>query len=152
MYDFYFFISGRISKKQFVINTILTGSLMVGGSAGWYAGQEAIGGIIVENTLLWFAVCFLSSGVVGYVFERVATVFVVRSVSSDAEDITDVFNSEFDKLKSEYNLTHEQACTVASTICLDDKVCLDCFKTRDKRHYADTYLRTYFDNCKLSEA
>ena len=144
LYDLVFLLTKRISKKQFVINTVVTLSLLVGGIAGWYGGQYAVLGIIVENTILWFAVCFVSSGVMAFLAEKIARKFVLQRYTSDAEDVSAIFNKVFLDLKNEYNIEHETAQNIAFEIPLSEKICLTCYCNSNKEQFADDFLRPYF--------
>ena len=144
LYDLAFLLTKRISKKQFAINTVVTLSLLVGGTAGWYGGQYAVLGVIVENTVLWFAVCFVSSGVMAFLMEKMARKFVLQRYTSDAEDVSVIFNKVFLDLKNEYSIGYETAQKIASNISLSEKICLTCFCNSNKEKFADDFLRPYF--------
>ena len=138
------YLTGRISKKQFALDVALSLSLLVGGTAGWYAGTGAIVGIVAENTVLWIVAGMVGAGVLGAGLEYLAKSLLARFITSDADDILLVFNRQFDALVRQYNLKPEQAKTIAAGINLDSKICLLCFKAANRESHARKLLEPYF--------
>jgi len=133
--DLYHFIRKRISKKQLMINLILSATLLIGGTIGWVFGTTSISTIVLENTVIWIIAGLAGAGVLSAILEAFCRKVLGRFLKNDVEDMLDLINEEFECLIVEYALDDEQAEVIASTITIDDKVCLDCFCKKDKKKY-----------------
>jgi len=143
-FDFYSFFKGRISKKQLLIDLILSVSLLVGGTAGWVIGTHGALLIVAENTLLFIVAGLIGAGVLSSFFDRVSRWGLGFFLSNDVEDMLAVFNEEFDLMAREYQLTYEEACDIAKAIEIDEQICVDCFTKSDKKKYVRKILQPYF--------
>ena len=57
------FLRGRISTKQFIINLLLSFTLLFGGTARWMVGTNSVLGIAAENTAIWIIAGIAGAGV-----------------------------------------------------------------------------------------
>ena len=57
----------------------------------------------------------------------------------------EIFNKEFVRLADELELTEQQKEEVAQTISINSKICMSCFKSKDKEKYSKEFLEPYFD-------
>ena len=145
-FDFYNFFRKRISRKQLVINLILSVSLLVGGTAGWVLGTNSVLIIVAENTAIWIIAGLAGAGIFGAVFDAICRKVLGRFVKNDLEDMIDMFNNEFESMVAEHALDNEQADEIAGRIHLHEKACLDCFSKGDKKKYVRDILTPYFYN------
>ena len=138
------FLTRQISKKQFVLDIVLSLSLLLGGTAGWYTGTSAVLGIVSENTVLWVVAGVVGAGLFGAGSEYAAKKIMVRFIKPDKEEMMEIFNKQFDELLSENNLSPEQATECAKKVPMTPKICLACFKAKNREDFARNYLAKYF--------
>ena len=143
-FDLYSFARKRISKKQLTINLILSATLLIGGSAGWVFGTNSVSAIVAENTVLWIIAGLLGAGVLSSVFDKLCRRVLGKFLKSDVEDILDLVNEEFECLVAEHALDEETADTIARTVQICDRVCLECFCKDDKKKHVRDILMPYF--------
>jgi len=134
-------IKGHTSKKQFIIDIVLSLSLLIGGTVGWYAGT---GIILAENTVLWIFAGIIGSGGLGALTEKLAKKILSKYISSDLDEMLAIFNQEFTKLVEEHNLTELQAQQIAQNIRLNTEKCIECLKQENKEQYAKECLESFF--------
>ena len=144
LFDFYNFFRKKISKRQLVINLILSASLLIGGSAGWIFGTYSVAAIVAENTVIWIIAGIIGAGVFSSVFDTICRKVLGKFIKSDVDAMLDVINSEFESMVAESSLDEEEANAVAEKIHIDEKVCVNCFCKADKRKYAREFLAPYF--------
>ena len=143
-FDFYSFFRKRISRKQLVINLILSAALVVSGTAGWVLGTNSVLIIVAENTAIWIIAGLAGAGILSAIFDALCRKMLGRFVKNDVEDMIEMFNNEFESMVTEHALNDEQADEIAGKICLYEKACLDCFCKSDKKKYVRDILTPYF--------
>jgi len=143
--DLYHFIRKKISRKQLMINLILSATLLIGGTIGWIFGTTSISTIVLENTVIWIIAGLAGAGILSAILESFCRKVLGRFLKSDVEDMLDLINEEFECMIVEYAIDGQQADAIASTIPIDDKVCLDCFCKDDKKKYMRGILVPYFE-------
>jgi len=142
--DLYSFFRKKISKKQLVINLIISATLLVGGTAGWTFGTNSVLTIVAENTVIWIMAGLVGAGILSTVLEKLCRKVLGRFLKSDVEDMMDLINEEFECLVAEHALDEEQAATIAEKIHINEKICVNCFCKADKNKYARNILMRYF--------
>ena len=141
IFDFYNYMTKKISKKQLAINSTLSLTLLVGGTVGWYSGEFLMRGIILENTILWFAACFVASGLAGVYAEKLISTIIYSRTVSDMKLMLSHFNNSYDKIIQEQNIPPEQAQTLCASIQITEKDCLNTYKSVDKEEYTYNLLK-----------
>ena len=68
--DTYLFIRKQISLKQYIINVTMAALLLVGGTAGWYGGQN-VGYVLFENAVIGIIAGVIGAGILGFALEPV---------------------------------------------------------------------------------
>ena len=144
VFDLYNFFRKKISKRQLIINLILSASLLIGGSAGWVFGTNSVAAIVAENTVIWIIAGIIGAGVFSSVFDMASRKVLGKFIKTDVEAMLDVINEEFEVMAVECGLDDESAQTVADKVHIDEKVCVNCFCKSDKRKYARELLLPYF--------
>jgi len=142
--DFYSFFRKKISKKQLAINLVLSVTLLVGGTAGWFFGTNSVLAIVAENTVIWIIAGLVGAGLLSTILEKLCQKVLGRFLKSDVEDMMDMINEEFECMIAEYALDDEQADAIADTVHICEKVCLGCFCKADKKKYIRNVLVPYF--------
>jgi hypothetical protein len=143
-FDLYNFARKKISKKQLVINLILSAMLLIGGTTGWIFGTNSVYGIVAENTVIWIVAGLIGAGVLSSVFDITCKKILGRFLKSDVEDMVELINEEFECMAVEHGCDEEEANAIASGINLTEKTCLNCFCKDDKKKYARELLSPYF--------
>ena len=146
MFDLYNFLCKKISKRQLVINLILSASLLIGGSAGWVFGTYSVAAIVAENTFIWIAAGIVGAGLFSSVFDTISRKILGKFIKSDVDAMLDIFCEEFDKMAAENSLDEEKANAIAEKVHIDEKICLNCFCKSDKHKHAREVLKPYFQN------
>jgi len=142
--DFYSFFRKKISKKQLAINLVLSATLLVGGTAGWFFGTNSVLAIVAENTLLWIVAGLVGAGILSTILETLCRKVLGRFLKSDVDDMIDLINEEFECMVTEHALDDKQAEAIACTVHICEKVCLSCFCKTDRRKYVRDVLVSYF--------
>ena len=148
-FDIYNFARKKISKKQLTINLILSGALLISGSAGWIFGTNSVSAVVAENTVIWIIAGLAGAGILSSVFDAICRKILGRFLKSDVEDIVDMINEEFECMITEHELDDDRADAVACAIQIDDKVCLNCFCKKDRKKYIREILMPYFESAEL---
>ena len=143
-FDLYNFVKKKISKKQLVINLILSTLLLVGGTTGWIFGTHSVSEIVAENTVLWIMAGLVGAGVLSSIMDAIGRRILSRFLKSDVEDMVEFINEEFEELASQHRLDDAQIESIASSIHLDKKTCLECFCKKDRKKYARELLHPHF--------
>ena len=146
VFDIYGYIKKKISFKQLVINLILAGSLIFGGTVGWVFGTDSALHIAAENTVIWVVAGLIGAGAAGSLVEGVSRKVLGRFLKTDVEDMLDIINDEFELMVLEFGLNEQQIGEIADAIAIDIKVCEQCFASADKHNYARELMRPYFEN------
>ena len=144
-FDIYNFARKKISKKQLTINLILSGALLISGSAGWVFGTSSVSAVVAENTVIWIIAGLAGAGILSSVFDALCRKILGRFLKSDVEDIVDMINEEFECMIAEHDFDDDKADAVACMIQIDDKICLNCFCKQDKKKYVREILLPYFE-------
>ncbi|MCL2397880.1 MAG: hypothetical protein FWC93_07450 [Defluviitaleaceae bacterium] len=144
-FDLYSYARKKISRKQLIINLILSTSLLVGGTAGWMFGTNTALAVVAENTMLWIVAGIIGAGGLGSILNTICRKVLGRFMKSDVEDMLDFFNAEFELMGGELGLSSKEMDTLAAQIRIDDKICVNCFAKSNKKKYAREVLGTYFD-------
>ena len=142
--DCYSFLRKKISKKQLAINLVLSGSLLIGGTAGWMFGTNSVLAITAENTAIWIIAGLAGAGILSAVLEKLSRKLLGRFLKSDVEDMMEIINEEFECMIAEHALNDAQANKIAETIRIFEKDCLHCFCKADKKKHVRTVLTPYF--------
>ena len=143
-FDLYNFFKKKISKKQLVINLILSALLLVGGTTSWIFGTNSVSGIVAENTVLWIVAGLIGAGVFSSIMDAIGRRFLGRFLKSDVEDMVELINEEFEELATLHCLDDAQIGMIANNIRLDKKICLECFCKKNRKKYARELLHPHF--------
>ncbi|MCL2856060.1 MAG: hypothetical protein FWE21_10695, partial [Defluviitaleaceae bacterium] len=92
--DTYLFIRKRISLKQYIINVVMAALLLVGGTAGWYGGQN-IGYILFQNAVIGIIAGVIGAGVLGFAFSTIFEKIIGKFVKDDTKDMLEICNGVF---------------------------------------------------------
>ena len=147
-FDLYSFFKKKISKKQLIINMILSLSLLVGGTVGWVFGTNSVLAIVAENTIIWIAAGIIGAGIASAVFDTLCRKTLGRFMKSDVEDMLDFINAEYELMVEEQGLSDGEADELAKNIAIDDKICINCFSKADKKKYVREVLMPYFNKAE----
>ena len=147
-FDLYSFVRKRISKKQLVINLILSATLLIGGSAGWLFGTNSISTVVAENTVLWIIAGLAGAGVFSAVFDKICRKMLGKFLKSDVDDMLDMINEEFECMIIEREIDDDRANAIANKIEISDQTCLRCFCSKDKKKCVRELLTPYFEESK----
>jgi len=142
--DLYSFFRRRISRRQLIINLILSLTLLFGGTVGWLFGTNRALAIVAENTVIWIIAGLIGAGAFSAILEKLCRSLLRRFLKSDVEDMVDIINEEFDCMVHELGLDEEQATAIANKVHIDEKICFTCFCKTDKKKYARDLLTPYF--------
>ncbi|MCL2236250.1 MAG: hypothetical protein FWB98_07415 [Defluviitaleaceae bacterium] len=137
--DTYLFVRKRISLKQYIINVAMAALLLVGGTLGWYRGQE-LGYILFENAVIGIIAGVIGAGVLGFVFSAIFEKIIGKFVKDDTKDMLDICNGVFCDLAEKYELTEEQAQKVAETVLLDAATVRKMYAAKDKTAIACEFI------------
>ena len=141
--DTFNLIKGRISKKQFVINTMLAVMMTIGGTVGWLLGTQTIGLVLIENALLGVLAGIAGAGLLGaglgMIWERVVRLFV----RDDTQDMMEILNHEFANLSREYLLSTREVEDLADAIVIKPKKLKAIFAQCDRSQFARCTLEPY---------
>ena len=143
-FDLFNFFRKKISKKQLVINMILSGMLLVGGTTGWVFGTNTVSGVVAENTVLWIVSGIIGAGAFGSIFNTVGRKILGRFFKSDVEDMVELINEEFEEIVREHCLDEKKRDEILKKVYVDDKICFECFCKKDKKKYVREVLEPYF--------
>jgi len=143
-FDLYSFLRKRISRKQLIINLVLSLSLLAGGTVGWIFGTNSVLFIVAENTVIWIAAGIAGAGIISAVLNALCKKVMGRFLKSDVEDMLDFINNEFEILVQKQGLSDDEANELAENIAIDDKICISCYSKADKKKYAKEVLLPYF--------
>ena len=132
-------IRHRISLKQYIINLILAIMLLIGGTAGWMIGNEAVG-ILIENIVLGFVVGLVGAGLFGGALAHGWELLVKKFVTDDTEDMLNICNQVFADMAAEYNLNDEEVTTVKNTVKIDAQTLLEMFTSSNRAEFARNLL------------
>jgi len=133
--DTYLFVRKRISLKQYLINVALAALLLVGGTAGWYAGQN-VGYILFQNAVIGIIAGVIGAGVLGFGFGAVFEKIIGKFVKDDTADMLEICNGVFCNLAEKYDLTEEQAEKVVEALQLDPPTIRKMYASPDKTTFA----------------
>jgi len=147
-FDLYSFARKKISKKQLVINLILSATLLIGGSAGWVFGTNSVSAIVAENTVLWIMAGIAGAGILSSIFDKICRKILGKFLKSDVEDIVDMINEEFECMVNEHSIGDDQADAIAATIQISDQTCLRCFCSKNQKKRVRDLLMPYFQEEK----
>jgi len=147
-FDLYNFFKKKISKKQLIINLILSALLLVGGTTGWIVGTNSVSEIVAENTVLWIVAGLIGAGVFSSIVDAIGRRLLSRFLKSDVEDMLELINEEFEELATQHCLDDVQVESIANNIHLDKKTCLECFCKKDRKKYARELLHPHFQKRK----
>ena len=143
-FDLYSFVRKKISRRQLVINLILSLTLLIGGTTGWVFGTNSVSAIVAENTVIWILAGLVGAGILSSVSDLLCRKVLKKFLKSDVEEMLDLINEEFECMASEHALDDEQTAKLADTILVSEKTCLTCFCKHDKKKYAREVLEPYF--------
>ena len=135
VFDTFNYLTHRISKKQFIINAILSLSLVIGGTAGWYGGEFLVRDILIENTALWFIACIVLSGTAGAMLEKFISNIIYKHTTSDMEEMLKHYNKAFVTIISDQNIPEEDAQSLSEKLYITEGDCINCYKSKDKEKY-----------------
>jgi len=142
--DLISFFRRKISKKQLVINLILSATLLAGGTAGWFFGTNSVLAIVAENTVIWIVAGIAGAGILSAVLDKLCRKVLGRFLKSDVEDMMDMINEEFECMVAEHALDDERAEAIAKAIHISEQVCLSCFCKADRKKHVRDVLVPYF--------
>jgi len=130
--DKFSLIKGRISVKQFIINVTLALMLLVGGTAGWFLGSQALS-LIMESLVLGIIAGIIGAGILSAGLSFLVNKVIHLFVQDDTEDMLDIYNQCFSNLAKEHQLNNEEICTAADTICMSRELVRDIFTEKKDR-------------------
>jgi len=139
------FLRKKISKKQLVVNLILSFALLFGATTGWIFATNSVHGIAAENSVLWIIAGVLGAGIFSSVMDKCCKKVLGRFIVNDIDDMLRLINLEFERMVDETRLSDAQADSLAATIEIDDKICLQCFAKSNKQKYICDILQPYFN-------
>lgn len=144
-------IRKRISLKQYIINLILAIMLLVGGTAGWILGNEAVS-ILIENVILSFMAGLAGAGILGGVLAKGWEKISKKFATSDTEDMLNICSRVFADLGEEYTLSEEEVLEVKSMLKLKSKNLSEMFAQKDRPAYARSLLEPCVRSVKRRHA
>ena len=135
----------RISKKQFVINVILALMLLVGGTAGWYLGNNIVSWMLIENIVIGIVAGIIGAGVLGAVLGIVWEKIVGLFVKDDMCDMIGICNEVFAALTKDYLFNESEARRAVESIVINARVAQDMYAQKDKAAFAADIIRPRLD-------
>ena len=123
---------GRISVKQFVINVILALMLLVGGTAGWILGSQALSHV-VENLILGIIAGIVGAGLLSAALSFAVNKIIHLFVKDDTEDMLDIYNQTFASLAQEHGLNTDEIKAVTDSVCMNRQRIRDIFMQKKNR-------------------
>ena len=136
-------IRKRISKKQFIINTVLALMMTVGGTVGWLLGTQTVGTVLMENAVLAIAAGIAGAGVLGAGLGMLWEKAVRRFFRDDTQDMMEILNTEFAKLSREYLLNDREVEELTEAITIKPKNLKAIFAQQDRAEFARCTLEPY---------
>lgn len=137
--DTFLFVRKQISPKQYVINVAMAALLLVGGTAGWYGGQN-MGYVLFENAVIGIIAGVIGAGVLGFALSSVFEKIIGKFVKDDTKDMLEICNDVFCELAIKYQLTEEQAQKATETILLDGATVRKMYAAKDKKAIACQFI------------
>ena len=133
----------RISKKQYFINITLAMMLLVGGTAGWYLGNNAVALVIAEGLAISIAAGIVGAGLLGaalgIMWEKVIGLFI----KDDTADMLDICNRVFCELAAEYGLSEEEANEAVYMITINIEAIRRMYASSDKEAFAGNLIEPH---------
>jgi len=130
--DKFSLIKGRISVKQFIINVTLALMLLVGGTAGWFLGSQALS-LVMESLVLGILAGLIGAGLISAGLSFIVNKIIHLFVQDDTEDMLDIYSQCFANLAKEHGLNHDEICTAADNICMSKEMVRDIFTAKTDR-------------------
>jgi len=130
--DKFSLIKGRISVKQFIINVTLALMLLVGGTAGWFLGSQALS-MVMESLVLGILAGLIGAGLLSAGLSFLVNRIIHLFVKDDTEDMLDIYNQCFAALAEEHALNEDEICTAADNICMSKEHVRDIFSEKTDR-------------------
>ena len=127
---------GRISFKQYIINLTLALLLLVGGTAGWELGNNAVSLILIENMVIGIVAGLIGAGILGALLAVSWDKIVKRFIRDDEADMMFICNQIFDSIIKSDNLTREQAKEAAQKIKITPHLLRLMFAEKDREQFA----------------
>jgi len=138
-------IKKRISKKQFVINVMLALMLLVGGTAGWYLGNNVVAWMLIENAVIGIIAGIIGAGVLGaglgMIWEKIIGLFV----KDDTCDMIVICNNVFAALAQDYLLNEDEARRTTENVRITPRVVQDMYAKKDKIAFAASIIAPEMD-------
>lgn len=140
--DLYNYIKKRISTRQFIINLILSFTLLIGGTAGWTVGTNTALFIVAENTILWIIFGILGAGLISGFFDFIVKKILGKFLKTDVDEMLFIFNEQFGKICDELKIKNEEEKKqIAKKIKVTKNLCISCYSQKDKNKFAKEYIK-----------
>jgi len=130
------FVRKRIFKKQYAINVTLALMLLVGGTAGWYLGNNVIALVIAENVALSIVAGIVGAGILGVTLGNVTEKILGVFIKDDTADMLDVCNQVFCELAAQHCLSEEEAHEAIDVINISNATIKNMYASPDKEAFA----------------
>ncbi|MCL2350645.1 MAG: hypothetical protein FWC67_04095, partial [Defluviitaleaceae bacterium] len=140
-------VKRRISWKQFAINVSLALMLLVGGTAGWYAGQGIIARFF-ESTVIAIIGGIIGAAILGVALGGILEKVIKKFVRDDTEDMLEICNRVFCELAENYELNDEQAQTACERIEIKAADVRKMYASSDKNAYAQGLIEPCLKDIK----
>ena len=141
IFDSYNYIRKKISTKQFIINLILSFTLLIGGTAGWAVGTTSALFIVAENTLIWIIAGILGAGIISGTLDFIVKKILGQFLKTDVDEMLLIFNKEFENICTELNISDKEE--IAKKIKVTEKNCLNCYSQKDRNKFARDHIKKY---------
>ncbi|MCL2618492.1 MAG: hypothetical protein FWD98_05515 [Defluviitaleaceae bacterium] len=146
--DTYALARGRISRKQYVINVTLALMLLVGGTAGWYLGNNIAALVVAEGVVLSILAGIAGAGVLGATLGSFAERLIGMFFKDDTADMLDICNKVFAETAAKYALSREEACEAADMVQIGTEDIRRMYASDNKQAFACELVEGCIKQCK----
>ena len=129
-------LRGSISYKQYMINVILAILMMIGGTAGWTLGSNAVSHILAENVIIGLIAGLIGAGIFGTALGMAWDKVVRRFIHNDEDDMLDICNHVFDSIAKARSWDLDKAKAEALKVKLTPQKLRKMFISKDRETFA----------------